>query len=165
MAGLRAIRLLCAAVMGSAFTSRSAAPRRCAPTMMAAERVTITLTGPTVSSAFFANQCRRELATFRGLSGAIATGAAPESVVVTAEGERPALESFARWCARGPQDITLEGGAPTADVAFSPATGLAGFECAPELCEVDIQPAADDVAAAVDDEESALVAALIDELS
>lgn len=143
-------------------------------TMMAAESVTITLKGKTAASAFFANQCRREMTTFRGLAGTVAPGAEAESVVVTAEGERAQLESFARWCSRGPQDITLEGGAPEASVSYGAAAGLDGFSCAAELCAVELEAPAGAVSeAAVDGDgddfnaidEAELVAALISELS
>ena len=121
---------------------------------------------PQVASAFFANQCRREMVQLRGLAGTVAPGPAAGTVVVAAEGSRSKLESFARWCARGPQEIALEGGQPTVvgEAAFGAAQGLSGFACADDLCEVDVDAtdAEDD-----DDEikEGDLIAALIDELS
>ena len=116
-------------------------------------------------SAFFANQCRREMLQFRGLSGSVVTCEPEKSVTITAEGEKAKLESFVRWCGRGVQDLALEGGKPTlGDVVYSAATGLEGFTCSDDLCDVDLlatvqEQDSDDIA------ESDLIAALIDELS
>jgi len=64
---------------------------------------------------------------------------------VAAEGARSKLESFARWCGRGPQDLALEGGVPklVGEASFGPAQGLAGFACADDLCEVDASTSAE----------------------
>ena len=44
---------------------------------MAVESAEFTLKGETVATAFFANQCRREMTQFRGLAGSIAPGSEP----------------------------------------------------------------------------------------
>ena len=138
-----------------------------------AERVELTLTGATVQSVFWANQCRREMVTFLGIAGTVDSDGA--AVKVVAEGSRKKLDRFVRWCARGPTDQALEGGKPqfVGDVVYGAATGLAGFACSEDLCDVDLEPPADPVAEAMkvadadddDFDESELIANLIEELS
>lgn len=164
-------------LLGSAacFAPRAAAPGRCGVSVCAAvERVDLTLQGKTVATAFWANQCRREMTTFRGLSGTVAS-TGEDGVAVAAEGARDKLESFVRWCRRGPTDLALEGGKPiVGDVVYSAARGLEGFECTEELCDVElvvtdpVVEARAEVSGVADDDdvdEAELIAALIDELS
>ena len=142
---------------------------------MAAESAEFTLKGDTVATAFFANQCRREMTQFRGLAGSIKPGAEPKTVCIVAEGERKKLESFVGWCQRGPPDLALEGGKPqiVGDVAYGAPRNLSGFACDDSLCDVDMDEAAaaEGPARALlerDDEEITeedLIAGLIDELS
>ena len=142
---------------------------------MAVESAEFTLKGETVATAFFANQCRREMTQFRGLAGSIKPGAEPKTVSIIAEGERKKLESFVGWCQRGPPDLALEGGKPqiVGDVAYGAARNLSGFACDDSLCDVDMDEAAaaEGPARALlerDDEEITeedLIAGLIDELS
>ena len=77
---------------------------------MAAESCEFTLKGDTVATAFFANQCRREMTQFRGLAGSIKPGAEPKTVSIIAEGERKKLESW-------------PGNLPDARVLYASATG------------------------------------------
>ncbi len=166
------ISLLCA--LASALVPRRFVAQRHA-VRMAVESAEFTLKGETVATAFFANQCRREMTQFRGLAGSIVPGKEAKTVVVVAEGERKKLESFVGWCQRGPPDLALEGGKPqiVGDVAYGAARNLSGFACDDSLCDVDMDEAAaaEGPARALlerDDEEITeedLIAGLIDELS
>ena len=66
------ISLLCA--LASALVPRRFVAQRNVM-RMAVESAEFTLKGETVATAFFANQCRREMTQFRGLAGSIAPGA------------------------------------------------------------------------------------------
>ena len=166
------ISLLCA--LASALVPRRFVAQRHVM-RMAAESCEFTLKGDTVATAFFANQCRREMTQFRGLAGSIKPGAEPKTVCIVAEGERKKLESFVGWCQRGPPDLALEGGKPqiVGDVAYGAARNMQGFACDDSLCDVDMveAAAAEGPARALlerdDDEitEEDLIAGLIDELS
>ena len=166
------ISLLCA--LASALVPRRFVAQRYVM-RMAAESAEFTLKGETVATAFFANQCRREMTQFRGLAGSIAPGSEPKTVSIVAEGERKKLESFVGWCRRGPPDLALEGGKPqiVGDVAYGAARNMQGFACDDSLCDVDMveAAAAEGPARALlerdDDEitEEDLIAGLIDELS
>ena len=171
MALLR-ISLLCT-LAAALMPRRAVVPRRVV--RMAVESAEFTLKGETVATAFFANQCRREMTQFRGLAGSIVPGKEAKTVVVVAEGERKKLESFVGWCQRGPPDLALEGGKPqiVGDVAYGAARNMQGFACDDSLCDVDMDEAAaaEGPARALlerdDDEitEEDLIAGLIDELS
>ena len=166
------ISLLC--TLAAALVPRHRLPQRHAM-RMAVESAEFTLKGETVATAFFANQCRREMTQFRGLAGSIVPGKEAKTVVVVAEGERKKLDSFVGWCQRGPPDLALEGGKPqiVGDVAYGAARNMQGFACDDSLCDVDMveAAAAEGPARALlerdDDEitEEDLIAGLIDELS
>jgi len=179
MAVLLRWSMLCA-LAAALVPRRAVVPRRNVMRMAEQESCEFTLQGDTVATAFFANQCRREMTQFRGLKGSIAPGAEPKTVVVVAEGKRKKLESFVSWCQRGPADLALEGSQPSivGDVAYGAARGLEGFACDDSLCVVDMDAAAaaegparalllnpDEDPTDGEFAESDLIAGLIDELS